>query len=372
MLRAAFGIKMIDGIAQFRDPGQTWIEGSASSLVSVMSPPQEFLQRFPVLQIATNERPFPLWPNSQGVIYLCFAPRTSDGESTPAFWDIVHVFQPKFSRQRSQPLHLFLRIADDYFRKNMALPSAIAALDAARALCDSSPVGGAAWTLAHSAALSPQSPESLDDLRMAAAIFGRASAGEDPILAPLDSIVFWRGLQVFMQGIADAGVKVQVAILLEDQASIPLVRDQKHPLTIGSYSSGGGATAPPPLNFHGVSDEALLAEGISPTKIVQDALTESSNGAKGTFEELYSPPIRLKPLSHVSDKELSTWAHAVGENETRTRDEIRKLVGQFSQSGPTQKQLKQLAHILVAAKDVAEGAVDVARRRLQEMLEFGA
>ena len=368
MLRAAFGISMIDGSPQFSGAGQSWIKGSASKLQTAMSPPQEFLQRFPVLQIATNERPFPLWPNSQGAIYLRFSPSVTTGVQTPAVWDVVHVFQPKFSRQRTQPLHLFLRMESDAFRETMALSSAIAALDAARTLCDASPIGGAAWTAANAAALPPQPPETLQDLQMAAAIFGRLRGG-DLILALLDDVAFWRGVQVLMQGLAAAGGNVLVAILLEDQASVPLAGGQKLLLTIGSYAKPADAILPLPLSFQGVKDTDLLAERIPPTEIVRGVWEAISQKKTGSFEELYSPALRLIPLSHVSDLEFPSWVREVCQSDHRTREVLTELIRQFSPGAPTEQQLKRLAHILVGANDVAGGNVVAASARLQEVLK---
>ena len=113
----------------------------------------------------------------------------------------------------------------------------------------------------------------------------------------------------------------------------------------------------------------LLAERIPPTEIVRSVWEEISQKKTGSFEELYSPALRLKPLSHVSDLEFPLWVGEVCQSDPRRREVQSELIRQFSPGAPTEQQLKRLAHILVGANDVAGGNVVAASARLQEVLK---
>ena len=344
MIKGAFGIEVSNGRTLFNE-GQRWIQGSSQYFLEQLAGRDMLEGAFPVLKVS-GERMVDSWPNSEGVIYLRYLPK---GES----WALVHVYQPEFSIQRAVPVWLCQRIPAARFRSEMLLHPAVSMLVRARKELVTLERGASPWLTCGDPAA--DAPESVDDFRTAAALFERFHSNGSIFRAALDARAFWRGLQVFVAGYAQARQAVWISIVLEPNAPEALSREGGPLLKVVTVRAAEVPPAPP-VFARGVKDEEFLVTGSTPTDLIAECWGSVSSRAGRRCADVIQPPIALLPPAEVHDDEIDAWAGAVWDNEVRAHGRVAELVRDSRERGWTPASRMKLVSLLLKHPAARRGA----------------
>jgi len=354
MIKGAFGIKVVRGEARFEE-GQQWLEGSADFFRQRLALSDTLNRYFPLLNV-TGARAMQSWPNSEGVIHIRYFKEHSS-------WFIAHVFQPEFSRRRSVPLWCFQQIPESLFRERMLLGPYIAAMNAIRLEIGARNEGAEPWFKA--ADPSPAQPETVTDLRVAAALFKRFKASGPTISVALGDEQMWRGLQVLLEGRRDRG-DLWAVFVLEPQASLPRKQGEAEPQFAMSMAQASESVAAEPIQFRGVRDHELFEVGKRPIDMMKEVWRRHQEAPLAPFENLYAPPMHLLWAREVHDSEIEEWAQAAwAQGSSRASELLRELALKLGSDGFTLDTGRKLSALLRASPPANAGQF----REVRQLIE---